>query len=460
MKLPISNWKDVNVTILGMGRSGLAAADLLLDVGARVVLVEEHPQSNLEATKADYEQRGAQVQLGDDLLATVHRTDLLVVSPGVPKDHAGVRHVHQQNIPVIGEIELAAWFLRVPIIAVTGTNGKSTTVRLIGAILQASGKQVFVGGNLGLPLCEAVPRSTDPPGRVDYDYIVAEVSSFQLETITYFRPWIAVLLNVTPDHLDRHANQEEYQFAKQRIFENQTPQDWMVINADDPTVKSLADNRMAQEWDFSLRHEVAQGVYLDGSVLRSRISGSREMAFSRESIPIRGDHNVANVMAAMSVGLLCKCSKEEVERALRNIPIFEHALESVGSWEGVTFINDSKGTNVDATLKALESFQEPVVLILGGKDKGGDFTRLRAVIQRSVKHVVVIGEAAPRIQAALEGSVPLYPASSLGEAVAKATSFASSGDIVLFSPACASFDMFSNYHERGLAFKRLVKERR
>jgi UDP-N-acetylmuramoylalanine--D-glutamate ligase len=456
--LPMSNWKEMSVTVFGMGRSGQSAADLLLDRGSNVTLVEEHPRPELEVWKDTYEQRGARICIGDNLETALSQAELLVVSPGVSKDHYFLQQAHQKNIPVIGEIELASRFLHAPIIAVTGTNGKSTTVRLIGSILQESGKHVFVGGNLGLPLCEAVPKSTDPPQAADYDYIVAEVSSFQLETIQQFKPWIATLLNVTPDHLDRHRTQEQYQAAKRRIFENQTRQDWMVVNVDDPIVAAMSLEAKARLCEFSLRHEVAQGIYLEGEMVRGRLDGKADIVFERNEIPMRGQHNVANAMAAMSVGLLCGCSKEDMVRALQSIPAFEHALESVRTWQGIIFVNDSKGTNVDATLKALESFEEPVVLILGGKDKGGEFTRLLEVIHRGVKGIVLIGEAATRILTALEGSVPMLRATSLENAVLQAVSLASSGDVVLFSPACASFDMFQNYHQRGLEFKRVVRE--
>jgi len=446
------------VTVFGMGRSGQAAADLLLDRGSNVTLIEEHPRPELEVLKNTYEQRGARICIGGNLESALSQSELLVVSPGVPKDHYFLQQACQKNIPVIGEIELAARFLQAPIIAVTGTNGKSTTVRLMGSILQKSGKHVFVGGNLGLPLCEAVPRLTEFSQATDYGYIVAEVSSFQLETIQQFKPWISVLLNVTPDHLDRHPTQEDYQAAKQRIFENQTDQDWMVINADDPIVGAMVVGAKARVCEFSLCREVAQGVYWDGTVIRARQQGREDILFDRDDIPMRGQHNVANAMAAISVGLLCGCSKEDMVKALQNVPTFEHALETVRAWQGVTFINDSKGTNVDATLKALHSFAEPVVLILGGKDKGGDFTRLLEAIHRGVKGIVVIGEAAPRILDALQGSVPMSCAMSLEEAVSQACSLVTSGDVVLFSPACASFDMFQNYHQRGLEFKRIVQE--
>ncbi len=456
--LPMTNWKKTNVAVMGMGRSGQSAADLLLDQGSNVILVEEHPRPELEGLKEEYERRGAQICFGNHMESILSQVALLVVSPGVPNDHSFLEQAHQQNIPVIGEIELATWFLRAPIIAVTGTNGKSTTVRLIGSILEKSGKHVFMGGNLGLPLCEAVPKTGNPYQGKDFDYIVAEVSSFQLETIHQFKPWISVLLNVTPDHLDRHLTQEEYQAAKQRIFENQTIQDWMIINVDDPTVRALALEAKARRVEFSLQHEVEQGIYAEGDKIRARLEGKAEVVFDRDDIPMRGLHNVANAMAAICVGLLSGCSKENIVNGLKEIPGFEHALEYVRTWKSICFINDSKGTNVDATLKAVQCFDEPVILILGGKDKGGDFARLVDAIHQRVKNVVVIGEAAPRILFELGEQVPTRQATSLKDAVAQAVSLALPGDVVLFSPACSSFDMFQNYHQRGLEFKRVIQE--
>ncbi|WP_342347976.1 UDP-N-acetylmuramoyl-L-alanine--D-glutamate ligase [uncultured Nitrospira sp.] len=455
---PIVSWQNKRVTVFGLGRSGRAAADLLLDIGALVTIVEEHTSQDFESTAAAYGLRGAQVFRGDAVADGLRDLELLVVSPGVPKDHRLLKEIGQRGIPIIGEIELAGWFLRAPIIAVTGTNGKSTTVRLIGSILQQSGKRAFVGGNLGIPLCEAVPKRTHPSPTPDYEYIVAEVSSFQLETIHRFRPWIAALLNVTPDHLDRHPTQEDYQAAKQRIFENQTNQDWALINADDPVVRAMALSARSGICEFSLTRKVEQGVYLEGGDIRARMHGDDFLLASRDALPMRGNHNVANAMAAMNIGLLCGCSAEDMVRALRTTPTFEHALEVVREWQGITFVNDSKGTNVDATLKALQSFHEPLVLILGGKDKGGDFSQLVDSITRQVKGVVIIGEATQKILQTLNQIRPVTLATSLTDAVSQAVAFASRGDVVLFSPACASFDMFRNYHHRGLEFKRVVGE--
>ncbi len=455
---PITNWEEKRVTVFGLGRSGRAAADLLLDLGAQVTIVEEHSNQDIASGSEEYGLRGARVFRGDQVAEGLRDLDLLVLSPGVSKDHRLVQEIGQRGIPIIGEIELAGWFLRAPIIAVTGTNGKSTTVRLIGSILQQCGKRAFVGGNLGIPLCEAVPRPTHPSSAPDYEYIVAEVSSFQLETIHRFKPWIAALLNVTPDHLDRHPTQEDYRAAKQRIFENQTNQDWALINVDDPVVRTMALSARAGICEFSLTGKVEQGLYLQGGEIHARMHGKEFSIARREALPMRGDHNVANAMAAMNVGLLCGCSIDNMVRALQSTPVFEHALEVVRDWQGITFVNDSKGTNVDATLKALHSFEEPLVLILGGKDKGGDFSQLVDSIKRQVKGVVVIGEATQIILQALDAITPITCAATLTEAVSQAVTFASKGDVVLFSPACASFDMFRNYHHRGLEFKRIVGE--
>lgn len=457
---PITSWQGKRVTVFGFGRSGRAAADLLLQLGARVVIIEEHPSPECEVLRGEYERQGARIFVQDQVKEGLRDLELLVVSPGIPKNHHLVQAIRQQGIPVMGEVELAGIFVQAPIIAVTGTNGKSTTVRLIGSILQQNGKRAFVGGNLGIPLCEAVPRTSSSSRISDYEYIVAEVSSFQLETIYRFKPWIAVLLNISADHLDRHASQQEYQEAKQRIFENQTVQDWALVNADDPVVKSMVLSIPSKICEFSLKHHVEQGVYLKGAEICARIQGKEVSIGLRESLPMRGDHNVANALAAMAVGLLCGCSGEDMIRTLHATPVFEHALEVVRNWRGIIFVNDSKGTNVDATLKALQSYQEPLVLILGGKDKGGDFLQLAESLTDQVKGVVVIGEAAQKILQALQHIRPMTLAVDLEDAVSQAVAFATEGDVVLFSPACASFDMFQNYHHRGLEFKRIVGELR
>lgn len=455
---PVTNWKGKSVTVFGLGRSGESAAHLLVALGAKVTIVEERLNEEGQLARDRFLLQGVEVLLGNLVEKGCVNADLVVISPGVPKEHPIIRSLHDRGIPVIAEIELAGWLLSVPIIAVTGTNGKSTTVRLIGAVLQQSGKSAFVGGNLGTPLCEAVSRPDGNSVQSGYEWIVAEVSSFQLEAIHRFHPHIAVLLNVTPDHLDRHPTKQDYIEAKQRIFENQTPEDIAFINWDDSVVRGMVAGAPSQIYAFSLKGPVERGVYLEGTTIRARMKGTDISIMERDQVSLRGDHNIANAMVAIGVGLLCGCSVPDIVEGLKQAPTFEHALEPVREWQGIRFINDSKGTNVDATLKAIESFHEPLILILGGKDKGGDFSQLAEGIGRRVKCLVVIGEASPKIQAALGHVKPLTVAASLNEAVAQAAQAASPGDVVLFSPACASFDMFRNYHHRGLEFKRIVGE--
>ncbi len=456
--LPMTEWQGKPVSVLGFGQSGRSAASLLLELGADVTILEERTNEDLVETSQVFLKRGAKVFLGGGFHETVDMGDLLVLSPGVSTDHELVQRALKLSVPVIGELELASWFLEGPIIAVTGTNGKSTTVRLIGAILEQCGKKPFVGGNLGVPLCEAVEKSSKTSDVQEYDFLVVEVSSFQLETIHRFHPWIAVLLNITPDHLDRHKTEEEYISTKRRIFENQQPGDWSLVNADDPIVESCMETARGSRMTFSVSHRVDVGVFLENQAIRARIGGKEFHVIQRDQIPLRGHHNVENVLAAIGVSLLCGCSTEGVANALKRQSGFEHVLEPVRQWRGITFINDSKGTNVDATLKAIKSFHEPLVLIMGGKDKGGDFSRLRESVGVQAKEVILIGEAASQMAAALDFHPAPKFAQSLEKAIAYATLAAVEGDVVLFSPACASFDMFRNYHHRGMEFKRIVKE--
>ncbi|HET8579457.1 MAG TPA: UDP-N-acetylmuramoyl-L-alanine--D-glutamate ligase, partial [Nitrospiraceae bacterium] len=385
--------------------------------------------------------------------------DLVVISPGVPSDLEALTQARRQGVRVIGELELASWFLKVPILAVTGTNGKSTTVTLVGLLLGQSGKRAFVGGNLGLPLCDAALASYQAGGGAEtlYDYVVAEVSSFQLETIEHFHPWVAAVLNITPDHMDRYPSLESYVEAKAGIFKNQTTEDFALLGIDDERVAGLQNRMRAKLVSFSRTKPVSQGAYLDGDRVMAIIGQQKEEVCRRDEIRLPGSHNLSNAMAATAIGLLCGCPTDAIRQVLRTFPGLEHALELVRERQGVRFVNDSKGTNVDATIKALESFEEPVLLIAGGRDKGGDFRKLGEPVRRRVKRVLLIGEAASRIREALGDVSCISQAASLRDAVAMAASEARSGDVVLLSPACASFDMFLDYQDRGRQFKELVK---
>ena len=351
--------------------------------------------------------------------------------------------------PVIGEIELASQFLPKNIVAITGSNGKTTTTTLAGEIVAAGGFPTVVGGNIGTPAISLVERATDDT------IVVLEVSSFQLETIQTFRPKVAVVLNITPDHLDRHRTFEAYTNAKARIFENQQGEDFAVLNADDPTCAGLAGRTRAQVFWFSRKKEVEQGAYVrDGRVLFRDAKGQQEIMLASE-IPLKGGHNVENVLAAVCVGALMGCEPGRIGKAVRSFKAVEHRLEYVATIRGVEYYNDSKATNVDATIKALESFPANVHLILGGKDKDSDYTQLNQLLRQRVKRVYTIGAAAEKIESQIKG-VEVDHSETLETALRRAAATAAAGDIVLLAPACASFDQFRNYEHRGRVFKEVV----
>lgn len=449
--------KDKKVTVVGLARSGVAAARLLQAVGADVTVADAKEEAKLAEALTHVDRSAIRVIVGPGYESALDEAQLVVVSPGVPTELDILNTVRARHVPVIGELELAYRFLDAPVLAVTGTNGKSTTVTLIGLLLKEQGKRVFVGGNLGTPLSEAALKTYGSGSQGSpYDYVVAEVSSFQLETIARFRPWMAALLNITPDHLDRYPSLAPYVAAKARIFANQTPGDYALLNHDDERVLAFRKDLKAQELGFSRTGSVKEGAFLDGDELVLLFKGQRHSICKISEIRIPGAHNVANAMAASMVAHVCGCPPDVMRRVLSTFPGLEHALELVRERNGVRFINDSKGTNVDATMKALESLDASIVLIAGGKDKGGDFGKLRDVVARRVKRLVLIGEAAPLIQQMLEGLKPISHASSFRDAVEVAAQSARSGEVVLLSPACASFDMFADYQDRGRQFKVLV----
>lgn len=449
------------VAVVGLGKSGLAAAHLLGAAGAHVRLVDQKPEPDLEELSAQFPRGSVEFFGGDRFSEGIKTAELVVLSPGVPPALDAILEAQNNGVPVIGEIELASWFLPMPIVAVTGTNGKSTAVSLMGRIFEESGKSVFVGGNLGTPLSEAamtVYQNTniDPGGSCPYDFAVVEVSSFQLETIDRFHPFISVILNITADHLDRHGTFGDYVAAKCRIFENQRAEDFAVLNLDDSQLIPLHDSIRGLLIGFSMKERLHNGVFLDGPMIMASISGQTYEVMPMEEIQLLGTHNVANVLAAVAVGVLCECPISAIRRAVGGYRGREHALEIVRQRQGVVFVNDSKGTNVDATIKALESFSRPVVIILGGKDKGSDFSRLRETLLQHAKSIVLIGEATEAIAHALEGMGEVHRAESLAQAVALAERMAVPDDVVLLSPACASFDMFRDYVDRGQQFRDLV----
>lgn len=438
------------VLVVGLGKSGVASALFMKKHGARVTVSDTKSGDELRNEIPVLLDNGITVETGGHGERTFRGQDLIVVSPGVPVDAPPLVQARSLGETVIGEIELAAQFLPGPIVGITGSNGKTTTTTLTGEIMTASGLPALVGGNIGTPAISLTERAK--PGTV----IVLEISSFQLETIQSFHPRVAVVLNVTPDHLDRHRTFEIYAGAKARIFENQQATDFAVLNADDPICVSMAKKTRAPVFWFSRQKEVDSGAWVrDGNIVFRDTSGQREIMQVSE-IPLKGAHNLENVLAAVCAGVLMGCATDKIRQAVRDFKAVEHRLEFVASIQGVDYYNDSKATNVDATIKALESFPSNIHLILGGKDKGSDYTVLNDLLRKRVKRVYTIGAAAAKIESQIKGSEIVH-AETLENAIRQANGAAQAGDIVLLAPACASFDQFKSYEHRGKVFKDVVK---
>ena len=439
------------VLVVGLGKSGVASALFLKQRGARVTVSDTKSPDQLREEIPMLLDHGIAVETGGHGERTFREQDLIVVSPGVPVDAAPLLQARAAGEPVIGEIELAAQNLPGDIVAITGSNGKTTTTTLVGEILAAGGLPVSVGGNIGTPAISLVERATRQT------IVVLEVSSFQLETIQTFRPKVAVILNITPDHLDRHRTFQTYVDAKARIFENQQSSDFAVLNEDDPTCKTLPDRTRAQVFWFSRKKEIQQGAFVrDGKILFRDGKSHREVMLVSE-IPLKGAHNLENVLAGVCAGALMGCEPAKIRQAIQNFKAVEHRLEYVATIKGVEYFNDSKATNVDATIKALESFPKNIHLILGGKDKGSDYTVLNDLLRERVKRVYTIGAAAEKIESHIKGAAEIVHAETLENAIRRASAVAEPGDIVLLAPACASFDQFQSYNHRGRVFKEVVQ---
>jgi len=451
VKYVLMELKDKRVLVVGLGMSGVASALFLKAHGARVTVSDTKSGNELRNEIPALLDHGITVETGGHGERTFRGQDLIVVSPGVPVDLPMLLQARSMGEAVIGEIELAALFLPGPIVAITGSNGKTTTTTLTGEILTAGGRPTLVGGNIGTPAISLVDRATADTTAV------LEVSSFQLETIQTFRPRIAVVLNVTPDHLDRHRTFAVYTDAKARIFENQRPDDFAVLNADDPTCVALAERAKAKVFWFSRKQEVKQGSYVrEGQILFRDAKRQQEVMLLHE-IPLKGAHNVENVLAAVCVGTLSGVELGKIRKAVAAFKAVEHRLEYVATVRGVEYYNDSKATNVDATIKALESFPANIHLILGGKDKGSDYSLLNDLLRQRAKRVYTIGAAAAKIEGQIKGAAEIVHAETLENAIKRASETAQAGDIVLLAPACASFDQFRSYEHRGKVFKDVVK---
>jgi UDP-N-acetylmuramoylalanine--D-glutamate ligase len=448
--------KGKKVLVVGLGKSGLAAALFLRRRGARVTVSDTRSAEALSKEIPTLLEEGVMVEAGGHGLLTFRRQDLIVVSPGVPLDTPELVQVKSFGLPVIGELELAARFLKGRTIAVTGSNGKTTTTTLLGEILTAAGLPTLVGGNIGVPVVALIDQSAEE------SWSVLEVSSFQLETTDEFHPTIAVILNITPDHLDRHGSFENYCAAKERVFARQTAADCLVLSADNAPCAAAASRAAARVYWFSVEHRVPQGAWLEQGfvVYRPTVDAAIEKIMPLSGIHLKGAHNIENVLAAVVAARLAEVPAEVIRNAVEKFKAVEHRLEYVATRNGVKFYNDSKATNVDATAKAVAAFPSGIHLILGGKDKGSPYTVLAPLLRERVRAVYTIGAAAAKIESQLRGVVPILSCKTLDAAVAAAASAARSGDVVLLAPACSSFDQFENYEHRGRVFKQLVQELR
>ena len=433
------------VLVVGAARSGVAAAQLLARRGAKVTLTDRKAQIPEAAALAA---AGVTLELGGHVMATFESANLVVLSPGVPIDLPEIARAKTLGVPVIGELELASRWLRGPIVAITGTKGKSTTTTLVGRMLEAAGRRVMVGGNIGYPLSAQVDASTS-----DTVHVV-EASSFQLETTDTFKPWIAALLNFSPDHLDRHPDEASYAAAKMRIFANQESQDWAVVNADSQEAMQMTRHVRARVVTFGV--DEPADIHVGRGFVWQRTSEGDIPLLPVAAVHLQGRHMLSNVAAATAISHLAGASGASLAKALEGFHGLEHVMEIVASRGGVRFVNDSKATNIDAATKSIESFDK-VVAIIGGKYKGGDFADLAEPLRAHGRAVVAIGESRPMVKAALKDVVPVLEADSLVEAVRKAWDLAVPDGVVLLAPACASFDMFADYAERGRKFKEEVR---
>jgi UDP-N-acetylmuramoylalanine--D-glutamate ligase len=430
----------------------LATALFSAGHGARVTATDERPEAALAETGEKLRAAGVKLEFGGHVSGSFLDQDLIVVSPGVRANLPELQAARKKNIPVWSEIELAWRFLRGKLVAITGSNGKTTTTALVAHILRTSNIPTSIGGNIGTPLLALVEASTDPT------VTVAEISSFQLETIEAFRPEIGVLLNLTPDHLDRHGTFEEYARAKMRMFENQLERDIAVLNADDPEITKRMPAKPHIFW-FSRQKRVANGAFLRDNEIIFRNEGSEAVLARRDQIPLRGEHNVENVLAACVAAYLAGATPAAIASGVKSFRGVEHRLEFVAEISGVQFYNDSKATNVDAAVKAVQAFPGPLLVILGGKDKGSPYTPLCGLLHERARMALLIGEASEKIAADLQGAVEINQAGNLERALEIAAEHAQPGDTVLLAPACSSFDQFENYEQRGRVFKELVTRR-
>jgi UDP-N-acetylmuramoylalanine--D-glutamate ligase len=443
--------RNKRVLIIGLARTGVATALFCAERGASVTATESRTETEIGDRIAQLRNAGVTLELGGHREKTFIEQDLVIPSPGVPADYPLLQRSKANHIPVWSEIELAYRFLQGTLIGITGSNGKTTTTSLVDHILKAAGFPGILAGNIGTPLISHVADTKKNT------ITVAELSSFQLELIDTFRPNIGLFLNLTRDHLDRHKTMAIYGGAKARLFENQTEQDAAVLNADDPAVTPYAPSRPRVYW-FSRKQRIAEGAYVHNDEIVFRQDGKEETILTRAEIPLVGAHNLENVLAAVVAARLAGAAAQKIAKAIRSFAGVEHRLEFVAEVNGVRYYNDSKATNVDATLKAIDAFPGHLLIILGGKDKDSDYTLLQKPLRDRAILALLIGAAAEKIDREIKGSVGIERSGTLERAVETASHIAHPGDVVLLAPACASFDQFENYEHRGRVFKQLVRQ--
>lgn len=450
--MDIAQLQHKKISIVGAARSGIAAASLLRSHGATVFVSDAAPAEKLPEQVAQLKAAQMDFETGNHS-AKVFNCDLMVLSPGVPSSAAVVQEARKRNLPIVSELEVGSWFCQATMVAITGSNGKTTTTTLVGEILKDAHKQYVTAGNIGTAFSSIVEKLS-----VD-DIAVLEVSSFQLDHIDTFRPKISVLLNITPDHMDRYDHSmEKYSASKARIFENQREDDILIYNADDEWTLKVIEHARCKKIGFGISKYADRYAWIDQGILTTRWNDTAEPLIPAAEIFIKGIHNVYNAMAATLVAQALGVDSHSIHHTLKTFKGVEHRLEFVRELEGVKYYNDSKGTNVDSVWYALQAFDEPIVLLLGGRDKGNDYSRLHDFVTRRVKAIVAIGESADTVEQAFRGMTVVTKATSMKEAVSRAKFLSQPGDVVLLSPACSSFDWFENYEHRGKIFKELVHE--
>ena len=445
--------ENKQVLVVGLGKSGLAVIRYLVREGARVTVSDVKKEADLEpGVVKKMRSMGVTLETGGHTMNTFIRSERIIVSPGVPMDLAPLVAAKEKGIPVTGEMDLAVRIMNTPIVAVTGTNGKSTVTAFLGALLQNAGHEVFVGGNLGTPLIDYAAAGSKA------DVAVVEVSSFQLDTMEGFSPLVALLLNISPDHLDRYPNYEAYVQSKLKIFKNQSAGDFAILNDDDDVLSSFAPPKDVSVLRYGLKKKDLRQAFVEGKGIRAGLPGKESHVFNLQKCPLPGKHNVENMMAAALAGLALNVEPPVIQHTMDQFLGLPHRLEFAGRIREVDFYNDSKATNVDAAIRSIGSFDRPIILIAGGRHKGGDYAPLVRVAKGRVKKAFLMGESKQIMAEAFEDKIPYATADSMGDAVTKAFSVAKPHDVVLLAPACSSFDMFTDYGHRGRVFKKAVEE--